>query len=154
MMEDLDPEKARAIIDPALKLMIDAAHRYDGYVVQSTGDGIFAPFGEPRNADGDGHADDSRDSNVNGNVDRECDCSVVFHARTGRGDIAAAKPLPSQDPDLHRFLRHQHETLRFGVTPRRGGSVSIGDWSEPKNGSFLPKIHQTQKFARSRRIRL
>jgi hypothetical protein len=22
--------------------MIDAAHRYDGYVVQSTGDGIFA----------------------------------------------------------------------------------------------------------------
>jgi len=30
-MEDLDPEEARAIIDPALKLMIDAAHRYDGY---------------------------------------------------------------------------------------------------------------------------
>jgi hypothetical protein len=37
LMEDLDPEEARAIIDPALKLMIDAAHRYDGYVVQSTG---------------------------------------------------------------------------------------------------------------------
>ena len=47
MMEDLDPESARAIIDPALKLMIDAAHRYDGYVVQSTGDGIFALFGAP-----------------------------------------------------------------------------------------------------------
>src|SRR5713101_8302849 len=45
LMEDLDPEEARAIIDPALKLMIDAAHRYDGYVVQSTGDGIFALFG-------------------------------------------------------------------------------------------------------------
>src|SRR5713226_10068482 len=44
MMRDLDPEDARAIIDPALKLMIDAAHRYDGYVVQSTGDGIFALF--------------------------------------------------------------------------------------------------------------
>ncbi len=42
MMEDLEPEKARAIIDPALKLMMDAVHRYDGYVVQSTGDGIFA----------------------------------------------------------------------------------------------------------------
>src|ERR1700686_3970574 len=27
--------------------MIDAAHRYDGYVVQSTGDGIFAIFGAP-----------------------------------------------------------------------------------------------------------
>ncbi|HLI81659.1 MAG TPA: adenylate/guanylate cyclase domain-containing protein [Candidatus Binataceae bacterium] len=47
MMEDLDPENARAIIDPALKLMMDAVHRYDGYVVQSTGDGIFALFGAP-----------------------------------------------------------------------------------------------------------
>ena len=44
LMEDLDPEEARAIIDPALTLMIDAAHRYDGYIVQSTGDGIFALF--------------------------------------------------------------------------------------------------------------
>ena len=47
LMEDLDPEAARAIIDPALRLMIDAAHRYDGFVVQSTGDGIFALFGAP-----------------------------------------------------------------------------------------------------------
>src|SRR6266852_5897212 len=47
LMRDLDPEEARAIVDPALKLMIDAAHRYDGYVVQSTGDGIFALFGAP-----------------------------------------------------------------------------------------------------------
>src|SRR5262249_4526764 len=45
LMEDLDPEQARAIIDPALTLMIDAVRRYDGYVVQSTGDGIFALFG-------------------------------------------------------------------------------------------------------------
>jgi class 3 adenylate cyclase/tetratricopeptide (TPR) repeat protein len=45
--QDLDPEEARAIIDPALKRMIDAVRRYDGYVVQSTGDGIFALFGAP-----------------------------------------------------------------------------------------------------------
>ncbi len=45
--QDLDPEEARAIVDPALKLMIDAVRRYDGYVVQSTGDGIFALFGAP-----------------------------------------------------------------------------------------------------------
>jgi class 3 adenylate cyclase/tetratricopeptide (TPR) repeat protein len=45
--QDLDPEAARAIVDPALKLMIDAVRRYDGYVVQSTGDGIFALFGAP-----------------------------------------------------------------------------------------------------------
>jgi class 3 adenylate cyclase len=47
LMQDLDPEEARAIIDPALRIMIEAAHRYDGYVVQSTGDGIFALFGAP-----------------------------------------------------------------------------------------------------------
>ncbi|MGH7914267.1 MAG: AAA family ATPase, partial [Candidatus Binataceae bacterium] len=47
MMESLDPEEARALVDPALRLMIDAVHRYDGYIVQSTGDGIFALFGAP-----------------------------------------------------------------------------------------------------------
>src|SRR5208283_2349733 len=47
LMERLDPEEARALVDPALKLMIDAVHRYDGYIVQSTGDGIFALFGAP-----------------------------------------------------------------------------------------------------------
>src|SRR6266851_6463230 len=47
LMEALDPEEARGIVDPALKLMMDAVHHYDGYVVQSTGDGIFALFGAP-----------------------------------------------------------------------------------------------------------
>src|SRR5690242_6812514 len=47
LMEALDPEEARALIDPALKLMIEAVHSYDGYVIQSTGDGIFALFGAP-----------------------------------------------------------------------------------------------------------
>jgi class 3 adenylate cyclase len=47
LMEDLDPEEACSIIDPALRLMIDAVHRYDGHIVQSTGDGIFALFGAP-----------------------------------------------------------------------------------------------------------
>src|SRR5271170_639328 len=47
LMEDLDPEEARAIVDPALTLMIEAVRRYDGYIVQSTGDGIFALFGAP-----------------------------------------------------------------------------------------------------------
>jgi class 3 adenylate cyclase len=47
LMEDLDPEEAHAIVDPALKLMIEVVRRYGGYVVQSTGDGIFALFGAP-----------------------------------------------------------------------------------------------------------
>ena len=47
LMEDLDPEEARALVDPALQLMIEAVRHYDGYIVQSTGDGIFALFGAP-----------------------------------------------------------------------------------------------------------
>ena len=47
LIEDLDPEDARAIIDPALAFMMEAVHRYEGYVAQSLGDGIFALFGAP-----------------------------------------------------------------------------------------------------------
>src|SRR5262245_57886925 len=39
LIEDLDPEAARRLIDPALQLMMDAVHRYEGFVVQPTGDG-------------------------------------------------------------------------------------------------------------------
>src|SRR6516225_1938566 len=34
LIEDLDPEEARRLVDPALKLMMDAVHRYEGYVAQ------------------------------------------------------------------------------------------------------------------------
>ena len=47
LMEDLDPEDARRVVGPALKVMLDAANRYDGYVVQSSGDGVFVLFGAP-----------------------------------------------------------------------------------------------------------
>ncbi len=47
LMEDLDPEEAQALVDPALALMIEAVRHFDGYIVQSTGDGIFALFGAP-----------------------------------------------------------------------------------------------------------
>jgi len=47
MLETLDPEEARSIVDPALQIMMDAVHRYEGYVAQSLGDGIFALFGAP-----------------------------------------------------------------------------------------------------------
>jgi len=45
--QNIDPEEAQTIVDPALKMMIESVHRYDGYVVQTTGDGIFALFGAP-----------------------------------------------------------------------------------------------------------
>jgi adenylate cyclase len=47
LIHDLDPEDARAILDPTLQLMMNAVHRYEGYVAQSLGDGIFALFGAP-----------------------------------------------------------------------------------------------------------
>ena len=47
LLEGLDPEVARAVIDPALQLMMDAVHRYEGYVAQALGDGILALFGAP-----------------------------------------------------------------------------------------------------------
>jgi class 3 adenylate cyclase/tetratricopeptide (TPR) repeat protein len=47
LMRDIDPEEARALVDPVLRLMMAAVHRYGGYVAQSTGDGIFALFGAP-----------------------------------------------------------------------------------------------------------
>ena len=47
LMEELDPEEVRALVDPALHLMIESANHYGGYIVQSTGDGIFALFGAP-----------------------------------------------------------------------------------------------------------
>ena len=47
LIEELDPEEARAIVDPAPKLMMEAVQRYGGYVAQPTGDGIFALFGAP-----------------------------------------------------------------------------------------------------------
>ena len=47
LLEGLDPEEARAVIDPALQIMMDAVHRYEGYVAQALGDGILALFGAP-----------------------------------------------------------------------------------------------------------
>ena len=47
LLEGMDPEVARAVIDPALQIMMDAVHRYEGYVAQALGDGILALFGAP-----------------------------------------------------------------------------------------------------------
>jgi class 3 adenylate cyclase len=83
LMEDLDPEEARAIVDPALKLMIDAVHRYDGYVVQSTGDGIFALFGAPV-----GHEDHP---SVRSTLQSEC--RTIFAATAASSSRKAARRL-------------------------------------------------------------
>ena len=47
MVADRDPEEAQAILDPVLKLMMDAIHYYEGTVSLAMGDGLMAIFGAP-----------------------------------------------------------------------------------------------------------
>ena len=47
LIASLDPEAARRLLDPALHLMMEAVHRYEGTVNQVLGDGIMALFGAP-----------------------------------------------------------------------------------------------------------
>jgi class 3 adenylate cyclase len=47
LIRGLDPEAAQQLLDPALRAMMDAVHRYEGTVNQVLGDGIMALFGAP-----------------------------------------------------------------------------------------------------------
>jgi hypothetical protein len=47
LIRDLDPEEAQKLIDPAIHLMMEAVHRFEGTVNQVLGDGIMALFGAP-----------------------------------------------------------------------------------------------------------
>src|SRR4029453_1745174 len=47
LIKDLDPEAAQQLIDPAIHIMMDAVHRFEGTVNQVLGDGIMALFGAP-----------------------------------------------------------------------------------------------------------
>ncbi|MDW3688320.1 adenylate/guanylate cyclase domain-containing protein [Cupriavidus sp. CV2] len=47
LIQDLDPEEARRLIDPVVALMMEAVHHYEGYVAKFLGDGILALFGAP-----------------------------------------------------------------------------------------------------------
>jgi class 3 adenylate cyclase len=47
LIEGLDPEEAKQRLDPVLRLMMEAVHRYEGTVNHLLGDGIMALFGAP-----------------------------------------------------------------------------------------------------------
>jgi cytochrome P450/class 3 adenylate cyclase len=47
LLAERDPEEAHNILDPMLRHMMDAVHRYEGTVNQVLGDGIMALFGAP-----------------------------------------------------------------------------------------------------------
>jgi class 3 adenylate cyclase/tetratricopeptide (TPR) repeat protein len=47
LINDLDPEAAQQLLDPAIHRMMEAVHRFEGTVNQVLGDGIMALFGAP-----------------------------------------------------------------------------------------------------------
>ena len=47
LIEGLDPEDAYEVLQPTIRIMMDAVHRYGGTVNQVLGDGIMALFGAP-----------------------------------------------------------------------------------------------------------
>jgi len=47
LIEDLDPEDAGEAIQPAIDAMVQAVHRYGGYLCRVMGDGVMALFGAP-----------------------------------------------------------------------------------------------------------
>jgi class 3 adenylate cyclase len=47
IIEGTDPEEASRILDAAIRVMMDAVHRYEGTVNRVMGDGLMALFGAP-----------------------------------------------------------------------------------------------------------
>jgi class 3 adenylate cyclase/tetratricopeptide (TPR) repeat protein len=47
LIRDLDPEDAQKLLDPAIHIMMDAIHRFEGTVSQVLGDGVMSIFGAP-----------------------------------------------------------------------------------------------------------
>ncbi len=47
LIRDLDPEDAQKLLDPAIHIMMESVHRFEGTVNQVLGDGIMSIFGAP-----------------------------------------------------------------------------------------------------------
>src|SRR5919106_677753 len=47
LIRDLDPEDAQKLLDPAIHMMMEAVHRFEGTVNQVLGDGVMSIFGAP-----------------------------------------------------------------------------------------------------------
>ena len=161
LMEDLDPEEARAIIDPALKLMIDAVHRYDGYVVQSTGDGIFALFGAPV-----AHEDHPQRALVRGAADAGGAEAVLRRSCASRARRRSAGPRRGEyrrsggalDHDrrgsdrVHADRAYRPISLRGCRRSRQPGSIAISETTRKLvEGYFaLKPLGPTQSQRRQR----
>jgi len=47
LIRDLDPEDAQKLLDPAIHIMMESVHRFEGTVNQVLGDGVMSIFGAP-----------------------------------------------------------------------------------------------------------
>ncbi len=47
LIRDLDPEDAQKLLDPAIHIMMNAIHQFEGTVNQVLGDGVMSIFGAP-----------------------------------------------------------------------------------------------------------
>ena len=47
LIQDLDPEEAKTLLEPAVSAMLSAVHRFEGTVCRVMGDGVMALFGAP-----------------------------------------------------------------------------------------------------------
>jgi class 3 adenylate cyclase len=47
LIKDLDPEDAQKLLDPAIHIMMEAVHRFEGTVNQVLGDGVMSLVGAP-----------------------------------------------------------------------------------------------------------
>lgn len=47
ILESLDPEESKKLLDPCIQLMMDAVHRAEGTISRVLGDGVMALFGAP-----------------------------------------------------------------------------------------------------------
>ena len=124
LLRDLDPEEARSLIDPALNLMVGAVRRYDGYVVQSTGDSIFALFDAPH-----AHEDHAQ---------RALYAALDMQMDQPRTTSAARQRHPESDPDSCSVAQLLPSRLRNRLRRECDEFFARTRCDELANGARLP----------------
>ncbi len=129
IIEGIDPEEAGGILDGAIRVMMDAVHRYEGTVNRVMGDGVMALFGAPI-----AHED---------HAVRACYAALAIQ-RTMPAHAAEARADPrhrGQRPDRPAFGRgrgpHDRQRPEHGLRcdrPDRPSGESDGATGEPGRG--------------------
>ncbi|MFI5364981.1 MAG: adenylate/guanylate cyclase domain-containing protein [Candidatus Binatia bacterium] len=120
LMQDLDPEDARNLVDPAIELMIEAVHEFEGYVDKSTGDGIVALFGAP-----------------------------IAHEDHAQRAVRAALRIQEQIARYAEMLRREHRSpLQVRIGLNSGEMVLRSIRKDDLHADYTPIGHSTNIAAR------